>query len=317
MATTQQEIEQVEAHGFRYTLEPQYDVSSLTTDRGVQVRFEEVAPIEKVKQMAAQMGDAEFPAIVITRDRFIVDGNTRVRALHTRDQKFFPAIVLDVEWEKATEAKRELVSALGAVLNSNAGIGLSSKEQYAAVRHFIRLDYTIEKTCAALGVERGMITKVRQEMEAEAKMGRSGFDHKAVKAAATLRALGSPVATALNDQPYRQMAELAVDAGLNAKEVRELAKGAKETGSDAAAVAKIAETRQEMSDRIAAVKRTGSIKPTAAATLRRALGLIAKWEGCEVEVVEREAESVRKHLDAIAGAIAVLQAVLKAQEAQS
>ncbi len=326
MATTSatpvksREIAEIERVGLGYTEVAQYDLGNVDLKRRVQVR--ELAHYmrkETVEQFAVHMASSQFPPIVMTRDGYIVDGNTRVQAKRLRKENFFPAIVLDVDWEGGSPKRRGELLALAATLNQFGGERLTTKEVRRVARDFIALGWLNEQIGRAIGVRASTVTAVRKEVEAEAKLEKVGLKANGDDSVRgpSLRALGAKDVLALNDVPFRQLAELARDADLNAKEIVSLAKEAKDLGSDAAALGKLQETRAEMGDRIQERHLTGHGKPPKPARLRQFLGNVLKFEGQEQDLIETDPGNNAKHVDTLERSIAILSKVLGMQRGPS
>ena len=315
-ATTAPEVE-IDRLGFKFDEVAQYDLDQLSRDRRVQVRETgHYAPKESVARYAVQMSHTPFPPIVVTRDRWIVDGNTRVGASLYRKEKFFPALVIDASYGGATQKVQDELLALAATLNAQNGVPLTGKETRVVVRRFIALGWLNEQIGRAIGVKASTVTAVRKEIEAERKLEKVGLatngDKDSIKGAA-LRALGAKDVLALNDVPFKTLAELARDADFNAKEIIDTAKEAKVAGSDSAAMAKLEDLRAEMRDRIQQKKLTGVGKPPLSRQVRQHLGNVLKFEGREQELLETDPEVAAKHIDAIEKTIEILTKVLSMQ----
>ena len=303
--------------GFRYSEDPQYDLRRTSPDRRIQVRdTAHYAPREAVERYAVQMNHSEFPAITVTRDTWIVDGNTRIGARLYRKEHFHPAIVLDVAWEGASPKVQATLSALAMTLNSQNGMPLTASEIRAAVRTLLGLDWLNEQIGRAIGVRPGTITQVRKQIEAEDRLRRVGLTELRIPEP-SLRALGTKDVLALNDEPYQQLAELARDGDLNAREIGVLAREAKETGSDEAALRVIRTHRDEMRDRIQAKQLTGRGRPPASAQLRRFLGNVIKYQGREEELLETDPGLNARHIETLRSARDVLDKVLVMQNGTS
>lgn len=320
-------VVEIERLGFSYTEVAQYDLTQLMSvakgeDGYGRVQVREVghyAPKESVERYAVQMNHVEFPPIVVTRDRWIVDGNTRVRAKLYRKEKFFPALVLDTTYEGASQRRQDELHALAATLNAQNGVPLTAKETRSVVRTFISLGWLNEQIGRAIGVKASTVTQVRKEIDAERKLekvGLVGGDGDAIRGAA-LRALGAKDVLALNDVPFKMLAELARDADLNAKEIIDTAKVSKEAGSDKLAMDKLRDLRAEMRDRIQQKTLTGVGKPPVSRQVRQHLGNVVKYEGREDELLETDPDVSAKHIAALEKAIAVLTKVLNMQRGPS
>lgn len=312
-------IVEIERLGFGWTEVAQYDYDKLDPARRIQVRdMNHYAPKDEVERYAIQMADNVFPPIIVTSDDWIGDGNTRVGARKLRKERYGPAIVLDVKWEGSTDKVQAELIALAATLNSQNGRALDRKEARAVAAHLVGLNWKAEQIARAIGVKPGIVSAVKREIDAEAKLTKVGLDGNGSLKGASLRALGQTPVLALNDAPYREVAQLAADAGLNAGEVIALAKDAKAEGGDAEALALIKATRDEFADRIREHELTGAAKPPLARQLRQSLGRITKHVGDDpATLVETNPTAIEAHVLALTQSIDVLAAVLAAQEAHT
>jgi ParB-like chromosome segregation protein Spo0J len=309
-------IAEIERLGFTWTEEPQYDLGGLADDRRVQVReVGHYTPGDTVARYAEMMGHSQFPPIIVTKDAWWVDGNTRGAAAKLRGQNFFPALVLDVEYlgPTTTEQQRNELYALAATLNSHHGVPLTTKEARNVAARFIDLGWKADQIGRAIGLKASSVTAVRKEIEAEAKLHRVGLDANGSIKGTSLRALGAPAALGLNDEPYKALAVLAGDAGLNAAEIGAVAKEAKATGSDSAAIAYLDTQRTEHADRIKARELTGGSRPPVARQARQHLGFITKFEGRESELLERNPAVYEAHRESLQKTITVVSKVLELQ----
>lgn len=309
-------IVEVERLGFGWTEVAQYDLEKLSVERRVQVREKNnYAPKDEVDRYSIMMAHSEFPPIIITRDDWIVDGNTRIGASIVRGNKFFPAIVLDVDYEKATEKQQGELQALGATMNSQNGRALDRKEARIIAGTLVGLGWKAEQIARAIGVQKNIVGAVKREIDAVAKLEKVGLDGNGALKGASLRALGQTPVLALNDVPYREVALLAADAGLNQSEIITLAKSAKEQGGDVEALALISATRAEFAERIREHELTGAGKPPVARQLRQTLGRITKYgETFPETLIETNPVAIQAHTDALVQSIDILTAVLAAQE---
>lgn len=315
MATSKSPAElELDRLGFKYTLVPEFNLDQLSDDRWVQVReSEHYAPKEQVQRYVVQMSESTFPPIVVTKDNWGIDGKTRIQARKVRNEKFCTAFMLDESYEGATDKRRNEMAALGATLNCNAGMALTSREIRAQVRNFITLNWKSEQIGRALGAKASVVTAVRKEIAAENRI--SNLDVPADKlSGATLRALGGKDIVAINDAPYAGLANLAADAGLNAKEISATAKELREAGSDSAALEILAQERAEMEPRIRDHRDTGVGKPPASRMLRQRLGWINQYAVKERELVETSAAGQAVAIEYLQKAITVLTKALELQK---
>jgi len=316
-------VMEIERMGFKWELVPEFDLTKLSPERRIQVRdSKHYAPPTMVKRMAAQMKVSVFEPIVVTRDFWIDDGNTRVGARALNGDRFCPAYVIDVDWEgpRTTNDDKRKLRAIGATLNSNGGRQLEKDEMERSVRDMIEMDWKSDEIIRALGMTPNKVNLIRRQMRAEERLEKVGFEFKTELPlrAASLRALGNNSVQVLNDTPFKEVAELARDAGLQSAEINEVAKAAKDTGSDTDAIDHIRRVRVENTDRITAYRTTGGGKPPASGKLRQSLGYLLAFEGRPAELLERSPNLsvVADHEKALRAAVALLQDVLRLQEAE-
>jgi hypothetical protein len=172
------------------------------------------------------MGHAIFPPIIVTTDDYLVDGNTRVAARVQRKDLTCQAIVVDINYAKATEAQRQLIMALGASLNMKNGRPLTTKELRRNIEPMVRKGWINTAIAAALGVGGGIINNVRREIEALDRLkvvavegGVAGFDKGLPPS--MLCALGSKDPQALNNRPFAELSTLAREARLPPSQIKE------------------------------------------------------------------------------------------------
>ncbi len=319
-STTQTEpiaVTEIERLGFTWTEVAQYDLSKLDPDtRRVQVReVGHYAPKDTRDRFAIQMKHSQFPAIVVTSDGYIVDGNTRIAACRLNETPFFPALVVGVDYmgRTTTEKQKNELVALAATLNANAGQPLTAKETREATGAFIELGWKADQIARAIGLRPASVTAVRKEIDAEAKLTRVGMDANGSLKGASLRALGAKDVLALNDVPFKELATLAADAGLNASEIVSAAKEARQTGSDVEQARVLGKLRAEFGDRIRTRVLTGTGRPPVSRQLRQHLGFVTKFAGREQELIETDPNVSPLHLETLDKVIAILTAVKEMQ----
>ena len=306
-------VVEIERLGFSWTEVAQFDLTNLDVSRRIQVReTDHYAPKVMVDRYVIQMGESPFPPIIVTEDDWIVDGNTRVAARLERGEKHMPAYVLSVKVSSDRTPKKHInhLHMLAATLNNNGGKQLDANEQRRVVRTGLELDWNYENLARSLGVKSSIVSQVKKEMVAEARLDRVGMDMNGALKGAALRAIGAAPVQALNDVPFKEVAQLAADAGLNAAEIGAVAKEAKATGSDTGALEVIRGLRTESAERIAEVALTGSGQPPLPRQLRQHLGFISKFGGEERKLMETNPAMIEQHVAAVATSVAVLTVVL-------
>jgi len=313
-------LAEIEDLGIAYTEVAQYDLEALDVTRRVQAReyastaSAVFAPKAEASRYAVQMAHSVFPPIIVTNDGWIVDGNTRVEGRRIRKEKFSAAIVLDMSFSKGSVEDQDKLFALATTLNMQNGRALTTKEQRAAIVTLINLGWSNIQIEKRTGIKSTEIGKVRRIVAAREKLTGMGVTANGNFSAASLAALGEEKTLLLNDDPYKALAALAVEAGFTAKEVKDLAKESLALGSDTDKLARIEEVRGEYREQIEAVKFDQSPKPPVARQLRQHLGFVVKYEDNPAALVERNGEFAESHVEYLGKAIAVLTQVLAAQK---
>jgi hypothetical protein len=307
-------VVEIERLGFGFTEEAQYELAGLSVDRRVQVReSKHYAPKETVDQFAVQMGETVFPPIVVTSDGWIVDGNTRVGARIQRNEKFTPALVLNVNYVGAGERKQDLLHLLAATLNAQGGVRLTRAESRDVVIRLIRLELTTDNIARAIGMRAADVSAVKREQDAIDKLAKVGLSAQGVPAT-VLRALGSSKVADIHDVPFKELAELSMDAGFNAKEVNDAAKAIKATSSDEESLEVLKGLRTENGDRIVQKRLHGTGKPPMSQIARMRLTWLDRYAGREQELLETDPAVAPKHIEALESAIRVLSEVVRQQK---
>lgn len=315
-SATPQQVAELELQGFKYAEVAQFDLDRLALDRRIQVReTRNLSPQSLVQQYSIQLKQSVFPPIIVSADDWIADGNTRIRAARLAKLRFFPAIVIRENYGDASPKDQLRFEVLAATLNNQSGQRQSPKELRELVQKLVAENYRVEQIARIAAAKSSLINQVRYEVAAHDRLAHVGLQNGSVRAmGVSLRALGRPIVVALNDAPFKAIAELTMDAGLNAREIFDFAKQVKSTGSDASGLKLLAELREEFSDRIAKHRReAGPSKPPEARMLRQHLGFIHKFESEAGALVETNPSSVQAHSAAIERAVAILQHVLELQ----
>jgi hypothetical protein len=306
-------IREIERIGLKWDYLPQYDLSLVDlVGRRVQVReAEHYSPKDTVEAFAhALKSGASFPAIIVTADNWVVDANTRVTAALSAGIHFFPALILKNRWNTATPDDQAKIRVLASTLNQMNGQRLTEAEMRVALKDYLVLGWTTVQIERAIGVKPNAINQIAREQNASARMVRIGMIPPPKE---YLNHAGSPTVMALNDEPYRRLVQLMVDAGLTAREVKALAQEAKNSGSDQAALEILARVRAENEERILRKTMTGNGKPSKAAQLRQALGRVLSFEGYEAQVIERSPAIWEEHLGKLERVIRSLETVAMLQ----
>jgi hypothetical protein len=308
-------LDLVERFGFGgWEFDYEYPIPDLA--RQIQIRAEgNYAPKAKVAELAEQMKRNEkFAPIIVTADGYIVDGHTRVAAAVRAGLPFVRALILDYAWEGASEDVQRRVHLLGAAANARHGKGIDREGVRSAVERIAQdSDYDQTRIAALLGVTAGTVKAIVQEMKGRTRAKGLDVEMNGSIPASSMAKLGL-AAEKLHDEPFRALAILARDAGLSGKEIDELAKRAREAASDDEAVALIERARLERKGQIEQFVASGKRRPAPSSLLRQRLGYVIGFEARPLELVEQNPDLSEEHESKIRQAMAVLAAVLEAQE---
>ena len=305
----------IEKLGFQWELDFEYPTPDAA--RRVQIREEaHYVPREMVMRIAAAMARGDkLPPIVVTKDGYLIDGNTRTAAAQHNKYPAVQALVLTDSYEGATEKVERRLRMLGAAFNVRNGKGIDRQEIRKAVEA-IGADSTYDGTriAALIGVTDGTVKSILAEMKARRRADDAGLHLNGSVGAAQLQRLGQ-ASEKLNDEPFRQVASLAQDTGMTAAELREVIRQMYEAKSDDGALAVVEEHRRARREQIAEYRASGKSKPPPAAKLRQRLGFILEYEAKPADLIEHNPDVNGRHRDEIERAIAVLKAVLAASPA--
>ena len=304
-------------------LDPQlvedYDVRDIDPMDRAQVRVDRnLAPKERVQAYVWMMdaGD-EFPAIVMTSDGVIADGNTRIRANKERGTFEVRALVVPIDYKTADPETQARISYIGECLNAKNGQPPTKEEQVNQVRHGIRIGLGDKQISVEAGVNPAFVKKLRDRVAAEARLDDLGVAYvregseKPLIAEAVLSTLGRAID--VPDDAFGAVAELARDAGMNQKEAQATVSMVREQGSPAARLDVVRRERDDAwKERILAREQGRNGHPPLSRQLKRSLGFILKGHPAS-GLVERNRDMAEDHLQAITDAIEALGEVAELQ----
>jgi hypothetical protein len=294
-----------------------YDIRDIDPMDRAQVRVDRnLAPKERV-QSYIWMKDAgdEFPAIVMTRDGVIGDGNTRIRADKERGDFLVRAWVIPVDYKEADPETQARISYVGECLNAKNGQPPTKEEQANQVRHGIRIGLGDKQISTEAGVNPTFVKSLRARVAAETRLDALGVEYmrtdgeKPLIAEAALAALGK--ADDLDDEAFTAVAELARDAGFTRPEAQGAISTAREQVSPAARLDVVRREREANKERIADREHGRNGHPPLSRQLKRNLGFITK--NTASALVEHNRDMAEDHLEAVEQALVILGEVVELQ----
>jgi hypothetical protein len=310
-------VDGIEDQGWKWRLETNYPIEKLSQDRRVQTRgfgSGRWCPPEERDRIATAMEYNTFPPIIVTKDDWLGDGNTRVGAYVKRKIHDVPAIVVDFDWGSATDLERKRLLTVMRAINAAHGRPPTKVERKQMVADMLALDYRLDIIAGQSGVPESQIKAIKQEQVAEKRIEDVGLNINGDLQVSAMRALGKQDAVVLHDKPYRELVKVVADAGLASRDVNDLVAQAKRAGSDEEAVKVFEKAREDAKDQIILRRMTGKVKVPPSRQLRQAMGGVLKWEGKERDVVEVRGELAEEHISMLERMVTFGHAVLQAQQ---
>ena len=264
-------------YGIPYRYEADWPLPE--SGRRKQIRDEKHnAPKREVDRIrAALAAGRRVPPPIVTRDGYYVDGNTRGGAYEKAGVKRAHAIVLEVDFEKASPDVQRKLKGLGAALNIVHGNRLTPDEVRDAIL-VLAEDPTLAqypgRIAELLGEPKAAVTRVLRRERGRQFLKDQGHTPNGAMTSGVLNVFASRFKD-WHAEPAKKITDIAVAADLNAEELKDLARKVEATSSDSEAVSVLTTAEGELGDRVRRVQFHGRGKPTIAGKMRRALGIIA------------------------------------------
>ena len=307
-----------EKFGFKVKFDYEYPTPADASKR-VQIRDEKHnAPASEVTKYAAAMKRGEkFSPVIMTRDNYVADGNTRAHAAAKNKYPTIQALILDDDYEGANENTRVRLAALGAAFNVRNGKGIDRNEIRNAVE-FIgnNPSYDATRIAALIGLTELAVRGILAEKRVRERAKKMDIHLNGNLGAGQLRKIGS-ADKGLNDAPFKELLLLTDDADLSPGEIAALIRDLKAAKSDDAALTILETEREARRQQIAERKATGKPgKPAAPAKLRQSLGFLLGYKGKQLileEMVEHNPNTRKEHLNQIEDASLLLAQLIELQ----
>jgi len=299
------------------TLEPEYTLEKLEKCEPMQVRdAAHLAPKAVVAQYAVQMQNgASFPPPVITKDGYVLDGNTRIAARKRIKDRTCAVFIANINFDKnQTRDMQNRLEYFGAVANQTGGQRLTTAEALRQAQTIYEMGVAPKKIAEQMAVPKSTIQSAVARSKTEKRVSKLGASLKDTSPS-QLTALGRDNVLSMNDEPWRQLVELTVDAGLSSSEISKLAKSMRETSSDDEKIKAVTDMREVRRPQIAQRRMTGTGTPPASITMLKHMNAIMGYSGKEREMIEANPQERVNYVKMVSGVITVLQNVLSEQTA--
>jgi hypothetical protein len=241
--------------GIQPVLEEHYDRLRIKMQDRVQSRIDKNnAPEAMVKRYTKLMSESVFPAVLLTEDDHIIDGNTRVKAHAARSERYIKAWVLPIAWETADAATREKLLLLSLALNSMNGMPLDETEMRNYANILLKQNAGDEEIMGKTGLSLSKVTMLRHQHLADNRLRNVGISKEMIKTLpdTSLRALGKPNALKLDDDLFTGLFHLTKEAGLKGGAVNSLAASLNEQTSPDSKRERLARERRALDSQILA-----------------------------------------------------------------
>jgi hypothetical protein len=309
--TAQTTAARIELLGFGWVYQEDARLGDLS--RRVQVRdMDALAPPGEVSKYATDLKRGDImPPVIQTRDGYLVDGNTRTQAAIKAGWPYFPAFILDVDFETAPEAMRKQLVILGSAFNLTHGRGMSRKNIERVIQAVASPGDKAKDIAEKLHISQSQVTSVLNVTRARKRAEQLGVDVSDEEAVSVshLRMLGGRTVR-YTDPVYREFVTLIRDGRMSVKDAKELGTKIEGLTNEDDKLAVLDEERVARRDIIAG----GAKKPALSAKLRQTLGFAISNGDEPGNLVELAVASRPLHRRTLVDTISILQKVLAEQD---
>lgn len=306
-------IRQIWKHGFTADLIEGVRTDTIKTGGGVQVRDAKfLAPPYEVAKYKADMKNGDiFPPMIITRDGFPVDGNTRLQAYLAREIKTVTVFRLHVDFATATAAQIKDLEELGTGMNGKNGKGMKKGNIEALVMRWYAPGDSPKSLAEKIHFPEASVRRIFKVQEGRAWLARLGVTDEEGWLKAGHYELLAGWDEKMTDVILASVATLARDARFTIPETTTLGQKVIELKTEVARLDYIDEQSRVNEDRRKGLSR----KPSAAGQWRQALGHITAYRDNPVLGVDRgaDADDRQRTEDMLKEAQRVIDAALKEQ----
>lgn len=307
--------DRIENLGFKWEFDYKYPIQAPDTVQRIQVRDEahQAPPAEVTRYAQAMKRGDQFPPGVVTLDGRYVDFNTRAKAAHKLGWPDFPAFIVNVRFDAATESEHERLYLLGASFNTTAGKRLDRKEIADILRKVAgNEDWTVPQVAKLLGLTESTVKSVFAQFRAEERAERLGIHFNGSITESNKAMLGQR-SEKLTDQPFLEIAKLTQEAGLTSGELRDLCNKVQDAGTENDKVTIVRAEREAREAQIAHFKATAKKRPPESVNLRKRLGWISGFQTNVTDLLDYNPATAADYLKQVEDASALLQKLAEEQ----
>jgi hypothetical protein len=268
-------IRQIWKHGFTGDLVEGLTVASIKTKGGLQVREEKwLAPPHKVAQYKADMlNGAIFPPMIVTRDGYPVDGNTRLQAYLGLGVKTVTVFRLHVDFANATANQIKDLEELGTGMNGANGEGMKKGNIERLVKRWYAPGDTPRTLAEKIHFPEASVRRIFKIEEGRAWLARLGVTDPDYRLKGGHYEAFASWDQKMTDVILASVATLARDAKFTIPETIELGQQVIDLKSEVAKLDYIDEQSRANEDR----RKGLASKPSPAGQFRQALGHVTAY----------------------------------------
>jgi hypothetical protein len=264
-----------------FQLEGSYDQEYPLPDstKHIQVRDVEnfIKPNGVAALKAAMLSNKPIPPIIVSKDGYIIDGNTRAEAARQLHYRTIPAIVLEECWETGAVSVQQAMHLLGAGSNLEHGRGINKEELKGAIL-FLGRGAVAGHVASILGVSEPTIAKILNAAKFEDRVREWGASNSRDILTDAQKAILE--SSSINAVVKKALFFLAIK-GMSHDSLRLILMDLRKTSSEAEALNLIAGRSKEMDERKKTEKLKGKQKPSLSEELRSRLTILKKSENHE------------------------------------
>jgi hypothetical protein len=308
----QDTVARTELMGFKWKYLPNATLAD--RNKRIQVRdISALAPPNEVARYAAALKQGDLmPPVIVTRDGYLVDGNTRTEAARRAGWDHFQTVQLDVTFENAPEAMVKQLTILGAASNLTHGRGMSRQNVERVIQAVANPGDKAKEIARKLHIP---VHTVQQALNIT--IARERAEGLRIDVSDESRLMGSHMAllgarsVRYTDPVFEEFVKLIRDARYTLKDMKELGGRIEALGSESEKLALLAAERDARHD----VIKGSATKPAVSARLRQSLGFTLANGDVPGNLVELGSAKTRlEHKQTLYSAMDILMKVITAQE---
>jgi hypothetical protein len=287
-------VQRVKALGFGWRFVEAYPLA----DKRVQVRnIESLAPPGEVSRYAQSLrrGD-QMPPVIVTTDKWLVDGNTRTEAARKLGWGAFPTIIIEVTYDSAPDSVRRQVKILGGGFNNTHGRAMNARNLAELIEQLTRDEEKPSELAKELHLPSSMTATFVNAVKATRRANTLGVNVTGVLSNSHLKLFGGK-SERYTSPVFAAMFNLVQDARLTIPQTTDLMKRVDRTETEAERMKLLREARDNNAEAIRMFRgqsETIHRSPSRSGKLRQYLGYLVNTDADKL--VEQNSAEGAHHL---------------------